>query len=165
MFQGLFLILFMSMCTYLRATAIRVGVGREKALKYVHVLQSYSHALKYSLKYSFIPNNVPSRRYFKTYLKTDSLIPIKWPLNPQPTLLKLFGSEAENSIISKNNFLSRSPTRQYLLHISTSVWVLRTPNAGRNSLCSGFYQNPLMGVLAIFFHWYLCNHRYNVCRV
>ena len=23
-----------------------------------------------------------------------------------------------------------------------------------------FCQNPLMGVLAFFFHWFLCNHRY-----
>ena len=26
-------------------------------------------------------------------------------------------------------------------------------------------KNPLMGVLKTFSQWYLCNHRYNVCRV
>ena len=26
-------------------------------------------------------------------------------------------------------------------------------------------QNPLMGVLETFFHWYLCNHRYYLCWV
>ena len=33
-----------------------------------------------------------------------------------------------------------------------------------NTLCSGFYHNPLKGFWH-FSHWYLCKNRYRVCRV
>ena len=52
--------------------------------------------------------------------------------------------------------------KMYAIHDTNQI-VLLAPQP--QCLCSGFYQNPLMGGFGNFFHWYLCNHKYNVCGV